>query len=147
MYSDTITLFNRHKTPQGDFWYPTILTGVDLNADKAAIIAKYGEQSADNARLHIRYSLSNGAVMVGRKRYMPPKEWDSQEEIFPETLTFTSGNDFDFFMVGEWNENVVRDDDFLDGFYNYINTRFDFVYAITSVAQYSVIPHFEIMAK
>ena len=148
MYTDVITLFNRHKTADGDVWYPTVLKGVDLNIDKAAIIAKYGDQSADNARLHVKYSLENGAVIISGKKYYSPKEWDRQaDEDLPGSLTFTGGNDFDFFIEGEWYEDAINDNDYLDGFYNYMNTRFDFVFAVTSVAKYSVIPHFEIMAK
>lgn len=148
MYSDAITLFNRVRLTTGDVWYPTILRGVDLNIDKAAIIAKYGAESADNARLHIKYRLEAGAVVVGGKKYLPPKEWHRQErDEMAQSLTFTDGVDFDFFIVGEWSEDEINDNEFIEGFYSYMNSRFDYVFSITSVAKYSVIPHFEIMAK
>lgn len=145
MYSDTITLFNRNE----DKWYPTILRGVDLNMDKAAIIAKYGDQSADNAVLHIKCTYKSDGVYVGGKKWLPPKEWDVQEESeLLQTLTFTSGNNFDFFIAGEWpDDEVINENDYLDGFYNMANQRYDYVFAISSVALYTVIPHFEIMAK
>lgn len=155
MYSDVITLFNRRKQDGGDVWYPTILRGVDLNADRGAIIAKYGEQSTDNASLHIKYSISEDKPVVTghdgegnalEKTYYPPKEWARLESFF-DTITFGDGNEFDFFALGEWADEPIQDNDYVDGLYNYMNSRYDHVYAITSVAKYSVIPHFEILAR
>lgn len=146
-----MTIFNRRRLVGRDVFYPTVLYGVDLNADKAAIIAKFGAQSADKASLHILYSMQDDAVMIGGKRYLPPKEWPRQEsdEAFASSVTFTDGNGFDFFLAGAWDggETPISDDDYTDGFYNYLNKRCDDVYAVTSVARYSVIPHFEVMAK
>ena len=128
-------------------WYPTILRGVNLNIDKAAIIAKYGAESKDNAALNVRYTVLDGKKMIGDKPYLPPKEWERQtNDMLPKTVTFASGIDFDFFMVGEYeNTEPIPDDDYIDGFYNHINNTCDYVFAVTSVAEYSVIPHFEIM--
>ena len=149
MYADTITLFNRYDTGAGDVWFPTVLKGVDLNVDKAAIIAKYGENSGDNARLHIRCGIDDGAITVGDKTYLPPKVWKTQSRNqAASSVTFASGQSFDFFVVGEWGDTgAISDDDYLEGFYSFCNNVYDFCFAITSVAMYSVIPHFEIMAK
>lgn len=146
MYQDTITLFNRKPGDRGhgDTWYPTVIHGVNLNIDRAAILAKYGAESQDNAVLHIRYTKSRNQVMVAGKPWMPPKSWDKTED----SITFASGNDFDFFWLGEWTGGIVTDSDYLDeGFYNYMNRTHDYVFAVTSVAVYSLIPHFEIMGK
>lgn len=148
MYADTVTLFNRYDNGTEDVWFPTVLHGVDLNIDKAAIVATYGENSTDNARLHVRCGIDDGAITVGGKTYLPPKLWKAQSESEAAgSLTFTSGQNFDFFIVDEWNGGVVDDADYIDGFYNFCNNLYDFCFAITSVARYSVIPHFEIMAK
>ena len=152
VYGDTVTLFNRyHSRVDGGTWYPTVLHGVDLNVDKAAILATYGAESEDNAKLHVRYRKRNGGIYVANKPYLLPKEWDRQtNDQLPTSLTFTGGADFDFFYVGEWEGGVVTDDDYPaypDGFYGYMNERFDLVFAITSVAMYSASPHFEIMAR
>ena len=156
MYADVITLFNRRKEESGEVWYPTIIRNVDLNADKGAIIAKYGEKSTDTASLHVRFTPSgegdfilchDGEGNELRKRYYPPKEWGRLDN-FTDTITFQDGNDFDFFAVGAWADEPIRDLDYVDGgLYNYMNKWYDHVYAITSVAKYSVIPHFEILAK
>lgn len=146
MYQDTITLFNRKTGSRGagDTWYPTVIHGVNLNIDRAAILAKYGPEAQDNAALSIRYAIKDGAVMVAGKPWMPPKEWDGTEDA----LTFASGTGFDFFWVGEWDGGIVSDEGYgTEGFYGYINRVYDYVFAITSVARYSVIPHFEILGK
>ena len=148
MYADVITLFNRYDTGAEDKWFPTVLRDVDLNADKAAIVAKYGENSTDNARLHVRFDIDGGEIIVGSKTYLPPKMWKAQSEAeASNSLTFTSGQNFDFFIVGEWGGEAVNDTDYIDGFYNFCNRIYDYCFAITSVAGYSIIPHFEIMAK
>lgn len=145
MYQNTITLFNRY----GSNWYATILNNVDLNVDRACIAAKYGESSKDNAKLHIKYIKNDDVIVIGTKRYLKPKEYANQtEEQARNTLTFRSGDDFDFFVLGVWDgDSVISDDDFTDGFYNHINKVYDGVFAITSVGRYSLIPHFEILAK
>lgn len=147
MYSGTVTLFNRYKSRLGDMWYPTVIHGVNIQIDKAAIIAKYGAESKDNAILNVKYHILDNTKMVGNKPYFPPKEWERQtNDKLPETITFASGVDFDFFMFGEYpTTEPISDDDYIDGFYDYVNDEYDFVFAITSVAQYSAIPHFEIM--
>ena len=151
MYQDAITLFNRKpgERGQGDICYPTVIKGVNLNIDRAAILAKYGAESQDHAVLHIRYRNENGEIRIicdsdKEKQWMPPKEWDKTED----SVTFASGNDFDFFWKGEWTGGIVTDADYLDeGFYNFMNRTHDYVFAVSSVAMYSVIPHFEIMGK
>lgn len=151
MYQDTITLFNRKPGERGqsDTWYPTVIKGVNLLVDRAAIMAKYGPESKDSASLHIRYQAKNGEIAIvcdseTVKPWMPPKEWDRTED----SLTFSGGTKFDFFWKGEWNEGIVTDEEYLDeGFYGYMNRTKDNVFAISSVARYTVIPHFEIMGK
>ena len=41
----------------------------------------------------------------------------------------------------------LSDNDYVEGFYDYMNSTFDGVYAITSVAKFDLIPHFEITGK
>ena len=146
MYQDTITLFNRKpgERGQGDTWYPTVIKNVNLNIDRAAILAKYGAESQDNAVLHIQYHRDGENILVSEKPWMPPKSWDKTED----SITFASGNNFDFFWLGEWDGGIVTDSEYMDeGFYNFMNRTHDYVFAVTSVAMYSVIPHFEIMGK
>lgn len=148
MFDKTITLFNHYKSRLGDMWYPTVIRGVNLLIDKAAIMAKYGAESNDNAILNIHYQTVDGQIMVDGKPYLPPKEWSNQiNDKLPESITFASGKDFDFFMLGEYGSTEpIADDDYMDGFYNHMNDNYDFVFAITSVGgPYTTIPTFQIM--
>lgn len=151
MYKDTVTLFNRYTTKDRKIvWYPTVLCGVNLNIDKASIVAKYGSNSQDNAVLNVKYHNCDDAVMVGDKSYLLPKEWNKQtEDALAASLTFTTGKEeFDFFYEGEWeSDEPILDDDYTSGFYSYMNNNYDNVFAITSVSKYSVIPHFEVVGK
>lgn len=150
MYKDTITLFNRKEGNEGDTWYPTVLHNVHLNMDRAAILAKYGAESADDAVLNVRYIQVGENKVVGNKPWQPPKLWDKLLDP-KKALTFTPGTRFDFFWLGDWgNEDPVQDADYFSDtdFYTYMNRTHDFVFAISSVGgPYSVIPHFEIMGK
>ena len=142
MYDKTITLFNYYESKQSDtyLWYPTVLHNVDLNVDKAAILAKYGEQSQDNSILHVRDP--NGA-----KPWLPPKAWGEQvNELLPETMTFRSG---DLFWMGEWpSQTPIDDNEYIDGFEDYLARKYDFVFRISTVGgPFSLIPHFEILGR
>lgn len=150
MYDKTVTVFNKY-TDQNDniYWYPHVLSGVDLIIDKAANVAKTGLDSADTANLHVKYHI-DGTVMVGNKPYLPPKEWEKQpNDDLSESITFASG---DFFMQGEYAETPVLDSDYANrvdgGFYDYLNKRHDYVFLITTIGgPYTLIPHFEIGGK
>ena len=139
MYNETITVFNRLRANGVDTWYPTILHGVDLNVDAAAIRTSMGAEATDKAKLHIRYDPSG--MKVGGKAYLLPKAWQQSDHT---GITFQDGELFDFFWRGEWT-GVVNDEDYRDGFFNYMKKLHDEVFVITSVARYDCIPHFEIM--
>lgn len=146
IYKDTVTLFTRQESREGDTWYSTILRNVHLTVDRAALIAKYGPETQDAALLNIRCQTVDGEVWVGSKRWLPPKEW-TQTNDPKNTITFTDGTRFDFFVVGEY-EGVFADADYSGGFYAHMNRNHDYVFAITSVGgPYKLIPHFEIMGK
>lgn len=147
MYLETITLFNRKRNRSGDVWYPTVLENINLNIDKASITQRYGAESQDKAILNIKYQSINGNKVVKNKIWLPKKEWDKQENT-SAYITFSDGQYFDFFCIGDYKESLINDNDYDDGFYNYINASRDGVFAITSVSgPYSVIKHFEITGK
>lgn len=149
MYDKTITVFNRYVDSFDNItWYPTVLHGVNLLVDKAAIIAKYGAESQDKAVLNVRFENVNGKIVIDGKNYLPPKEWEYQtNDLLLSTITFTDGNEFDFFILGDYgNTDPILDSNYRNGFYNEINRERDYVFAISSIGgPYSVIPHFEIM--
>lgn len=148
MYNKEVTIFNKYTDQTGEiYWYPHVLSGVDLIIDKAANVAKTGLDSADTANLHIKYHSGDNAVMVGNLPWLPPREWEKQtNDDLPKSITFDSG---DFFMEGEYATDPVKDSDYADrvngGFYDYMNKRYDYVFMITNVGgPYTLIPHFEI---
>lgn len=149
MYNDTVTVFNRYvDSLKNTIWHPHVLSGVNLIVDKSVINAKYGEVSKDNAVLNVKYHVVDSAVMVGNKPYLPPKEWENQtNDKLSESITFSSeGSEFDFFMLGDYGSEETILDEYGD-FYSDMQKKYDYVFAITSVAKYSVIPHFEITGK
>ena len=139
MYRDTVTLFCRRSSGNKTYWIPYILHNVDFNADKARILNTYGENSQDRALLHL--------ALRGRKcnglKYVFPKEYSGAVDEF----TLKSGKDFDFFVLGEYSFSTVDDDDYKDGFFNYIKKTLDNVFMITSAAEFSIIPHIEVTAR
>ena len=149
MYNDTVTVFNRYvDSLKNTIWHPHVLSGVNLIVDKAIINAKYGEVSKDNAVMNVKYRLVDGNITIEDKPYLPPKEWENQtNDKLPESITFSSeGSQFDFFMLGDYgSEEPILDES--GDCYSEMQKRYDYVFAITSVAKYSVIPHFEITGK
>ena len=141
MYKDVVTIFNREKTALGDIWHPHVLRGVNLNTDKGAIYREYGPESQDNAVLNVRYEKNGNHVMVGAVEWMPPKEWSASNRT---GLTFASG---DIFYMGEWTGGTPYDDNYAEGFLQYMLNHFDFVYTVTSVGYFTVIPHFEVTGR
>ena len=141
MYRDTITLFNYYN----GFWSATVLHNVDLNTDRAAILARLGVNSGDRANLHVAYRLSgDGTIKVGDYTYVNPENYTAETG----TITFAEGLEFSFFSSFAWDgETVISDNDYEAGFYNYLNSTRGDVFAVSSVAMYSVIPHFEVMGK
>lgn len=149
MYKDTVTVFNRYvDSLKNTIWHPHVLSGVNLIVDKAVITAKYGEVSKDNAVMNVKYRFVDGTIMIGDKPYLPPKEWENQtNDKLSESITFSNeSTEFDFFMLGDYGSEEPILDEYGD-FYSEMQKRYDYVFAITSVAKYSVIPHFEITCK
>lgn len=146
MYSETITLFNRYHSRQGDIWFPHVLRKVNLIVDKASIMAKYGAETTDKASLHVKYGILNGSIVVGVLPYLSSKEWYKlTNDELKDYITFNSdSNYFDFFILGEYeNTEPITDKNFFADMEDETEC-----YAITSVSSpYKVIPHFEIMAK
>lgn len=140
MYNDTVTLFNRLHAKTGDTWYPTVLTGVNLNRDKGAITARYGAESADTAILNV--------ALPSTPTWYTPKAWAELTD-HTEGITFAGGQFFDFFIDGEWEDAApISDKDYTEGFYNYMAKTRDYVYAVTGVnGPFSVIPHLEVTGR
>ena len=148
MFSDTITVFNLHRDKLGDTWYPTVISNVDLIVDRGANIEKTGLDSADSAKLHVRYQNISGKMMIEGKEYLTEKAWNVQDSSDrSNTITFSEGKDF--FVRGEYLENPLPDDGYgEEGFYTHMKNTYDDCYMINTVGgPYTLIPHFEIGGK
>lgn len=162
MYSEKVTVFNFYESSTASIWYPHVLFGVDLITDRGQLIQRYGPDNSDNASLHIAFSQIDGQMVIVNSQtgalaentlgeplpWLPPKAWKEQvNDLLDDTITFSPG---DFFWAGEWAGGAVNDADYSDrrqdGFYAFMNNKYDFVYKITSVGgPYTVIPHFEVL--
>lgn len=142
MFSDTVTLFCRKEQGGVTTWYPRLITHADFNSAHSTLMSTSGDIPSDAVKLHVR--LDGG--MIGGWEYTAPKNWNAADDV-ADIISVKSGNEFDFFMLGEWGgDSVVNDDDYTLGFYNHMNKEYDGVYAVKSVAVYSVIPHIEVIA-
>lgn len=162
IYKQTITLFNRAQIPDSDdsMWIPTVIEGVHLVTTSSSAWNTRGERETDDIQLHIRYNQVGNDVLISckgsegeivHKKWYEPKAWRRLENK-EGSITFAFGDTevFDFFMEGVYEnvEEPILDADYeRRGFYNYMNANYDNVFAITSVAKYNLIPHFEIMAR
>lgn len=151
MYDKTITIFNYFESKGGAAWYPHIIPDVDLSTDIGSILKKYGPGSTDRVELHIAYAERSGQKVIvdndgAELPWMPPKEWS--EQIESELLNSITFGPDDFFMAGVWEDGLINEDDYPDGFYNFVNSQYDFVYKVSSIGgPYALIPHFEILGK
>lgn len=143
MYNDTITLF----CSRDEYYYPTVLHNVDLNIDKSAIMAKYGEHQTDNARLHVKYTISvinkstekglltadsiqltdnkGNQITVDATEQKEAAFIEGKEFVYPkeyksvDEITFKGGSNPDFFWVGEWeSEKVISDEEYQTSLHN-----------------------------
>ena len=166
MYQATVTVFNsyEYRTTKQVFWFPHVLTGVNLVTDKGQMLRQYGPDSTDAAELHVAYAEMDGKKiivhgwtgepMLNEKEeplpWLPPKEWARQvNDLLSGSITFDSREDF--FWLGEWTDGPVSDEDYAlmryASFRDYMVKNYDYVFKITSVGgpyPPDGIPHFEI---
>lgn len=154
MFDKTITLFCHNHSDLGDTWFPYLIRGVQINTDKGYLLKSYGADFSDSISIHIPYRKNEaGDMVVDDYLYLSPKAWDAAyNDAKAHLLTFKGGQNFDFIYIGDFNDvgamEMIRDDDYRNGFYDYFKRNFDDVYAVSSVSgPFSVIPHFELLCK
>ncbi len=140
MFDRTITLYNFKKAD--GMWYGNVIEGCTLTSTDSLSNTARGMNNSGNLSIHIHCNSdktlknSSGAL----RRAVPPKEYQSLHSVVNE-ITFTPEVDF---IVADraMNELMVSDDSFENGFYNYMNQKYDDVYMITNATWYNLIPHF-----
>ena len=142
MFTETVTLFNFHE-PTGK-WYPSVIKGVELQADIASGLSTPGKtDSTDSVSLLIQSKRDKTVQTAnGSKTYLGPKAYAQCEN--PEAhITFKP--ECDFFYDGIWpTTDPILDDEYDSGFYDEVNRVHDGVYVVKTVAFLGLIPHFEI---
>lgn len=146
MFADTVTLFNFHEATGK--WYPSVISGVDLQVDSASKASTPGTtDSEDTATLLIQSKRDKTVTVLAgteakTKRYLGPKAYAVCQD--PEAcITFKP--ECDFFFEGVWpGTDPVLDEDYDSGFYHEVNETHDGVHLVKSAAFLSLIPHFEI---
>lgn len=116
MYTDTITVFNQQKVKKQITWYPTVIRGVELQITAGRNRSTTGLENADSAKVFIKHENSNGKMLVetsqGEKReYLKPKSWNAYTE---KNQAFTFQEGIDFFIQGEYQEEIIMDTDYED---------------------------------
>lgn len=171
MYRNTITLFNYHA--ETDSWYTTVFIGADLIENAGTNATRQGQTNSDAVDLiiHVRRDKKADTVIYKPKRiadaegniivsgedsfivygdpdlhldkqYVGPKAYAAIEN--PRNY-FTFTPESDFFIVGNYySQEPVADAEFEDGLYSAMNAAHDGVYMVSSMAFYSLLPHFEI---
>lgn len=136
MYNDTVTIFNAYEDKKQAInrWYPTVLEGVELQINRGMTVTTDGNANDNTASLHIRNDLD---------KYLNPVAFKKAED---RENHFTLGQK-DFFVEGELDLIVIEEDDYPNGFFEYIKSEYDNVFKITTVERYKVIPHFEVGGK
>ena len=149
LFRDTITVFCRSVENGAIFWYPRVIKNTHAVISSGASSTTRGASNTDNGMVHIMYSGGRDGACIGKYLYVLPKAWaaltpDKKEK----SITFTTGEDFGFWMKGSFTEQgPISDESFRDGFYNYMNKKYDDVFAIAQCTQSYIIPHFELVAK
>ena len=151
IYTQTVTMFTRHhETVNGVeklYWYPTVIPSVHLVANRAKIISMYGELCQDNVLLHVRYAPNGADAVVAGKTYVKPLVYAGMQDV-SNYITFNMGDNFDFFMEGDWGSTTSIDDDtYSSGFFDYMNHSRDHVWAVSNCTQYFLLPHFELTGR
>lgn len=130
MFPHTVTVYNMLEDittgmPQYNI---TILRGVFLDISKASNVMKSGLANADSAMLYIPMSIKAVNAKTGEEqKFVGQKEYEQLEDTAGFWTLRTGGKSSVtdcFFVKGEVTE---------DAGYQYISTRYDDVYDVTSV--------------
>lgn len=146
MFNNTITIFNYYEDKDEEcyYWFSKVLSGVGFQKSKGLTARITGNQDANNAVLHIPVQLSGGEIYSDGVQYQKPKEW-AKGQAKEDSFTLKAG---DFFMEGVFEDKVVDETNYPNGFFEYMKSQYDDVFRITDVdGPYKGIPHFEVGGK
>ena len=134
--NDTITLFNRiwDDENESETWLATVLSKCNLVATRGRNISKSGLENADTVKLYV-----DTAEQVNE--FVKPKVYES---LADKSNVYTLTPQIDFFVKGD----VSAEASFEEGFFEYILGKYDDVYKVTTVDEYTeILPHLEVGGK
>lgn len=149
MWRDTIVVFCKRVSNSGDMWFPYYIKGVDVNTDASWLMRNYGEEMAANINLHIPCAIKDDVISIANYTYLKPKEWATKgTDEKADYITFDGGLDNCIVLHGDYDfPEPIMDDDYRQGFFQYLKNNYDGVYQIISARMYSMIPHFELVGR
>lgn len=143
MFDKTVTIFNQSN----GVWYPKTYRNAQVITDRGYVRRVYGDTANDSVIVHIPCKYGVGTCLLTDEiEFVLPKEFDASADK-STIATFRSGVNFDIILIGEYENTPIADDEYSGGFYKHLKSEKDGVYALTNVAQYYVVPHFELTGK
>lgn len=148
-YVDSIVLYNRYENEVLEklFYIGTRFDGVRVELTQGANIRNSGLETADSCVVKI----PNNKTLP--KPYVAPVQWsNSTTEEMQKTFTLDKNNK-NFFVICKKEEmgidiqppeGLIDSTQYMEGFLEYINTRYGYAYMLNTVDIYKIIPRFEL---
>lgn len=148
MFNDTVTVFNYIEDKKKGIyeWYVSVIHKVETQISKGQNVMKSGNENADTLYLSIPLTISNNKMFADGIEYCKPNAFKTLES---KENTFTLGEK-DFIAIGDYSNmsgNVVNENDYPGGLFEYMKKTYDDVYNINSVDIFKGIPHIEVGGK
>lgn len=145
MYQDVITIYNFFEDKKQDIagWYPTTLSGVEVQISKGLNVSKTGNENANSLYVSIPLICSNNELFADGIKYIKPKSFKA---LSVKSDTFTLSEN-DFIAVGNYKEihnDFINDYDYEEGFLQYMKSTYDDVFEVKTVDTFKTIRHIEV---
>lgn len=152
-YIDSAIIYNRYynDTTGAEQYFGTRLDGVRVEFTKEQNQSKSGSEDVSDCLLKI----PNDSVLP--KPYLVPEIWNdlTADEMLQN---FTLSTDGDFFVLVKKKElnldidapigvQTSRVSPYEEGFFEYMKSKYSYVYSMSSFAVFSLIPYFQIGGK
>ena len=104
-------------------------------------VIKTGNENANSLWLSIPLISVNNELYADGVKYLKNKRYAASED---KSDCFTVKKN-DFVVLGAYeSDSVINDDDYKDGFFQYMKSKYDDVYNINTIDEYKGIRHIEI---
>ena len=144
MFGRTVTIFSKHH----DTWYPRVFNDTQVSQDRGYIKRTYGETANETVSVHVKRK--NGKA-EGLYDVYEPKAWSELQSV-DGAICFNTVDTGCLLWLGDYSTidedlEPIADASVPKGFYSYFRGEHDNVYALTQVATFVEIPHWEIAGR